>query len=100
MGKTSVIKRFPMKICIAIFAAVNAHVGKILDRHLAGASGWDYKTNNGEDWPSLKIANNECGKENTQSPIDLPSSGSSMYSADDDNFNKMYYNQKKTSRPA
>ena len=99
--KTSVIKRFPMKICLAIFAAVNAHVGKILDRHLAGATGWDYKTNNGRDWPDLNIANNECGKTGTQSPIDLPGWGrySNMYSADDDNFNKMYYNQVKTSNP-
>jgi carbonic anhydrase len=69
---------------------------------LAGATGWDYKTNNGRDWPDLDIENNECGKTGTQSPIDLPGWGrySNMYSADDDNFNKMYYNQVKTSNPS
>jgi carbonic anhydrase len=71
-------------------------------RRLAGGN-YDYKTNNGEDWPLLSIPNkanppqetNECGKLNSQSPIDLPSSRSdgTIVRAEDDNFNKMYYNQ-------
>ena len=63
-------------------------------RHLAGG-GYDYKDNNGADWPQLTIPGktNECGKPNSQSPIDLPSSGGTVVRAEDDNFNKMYYNQ-------
>lgn len=35
----------------------------------AGGSGWDYKKN-GDDWPSLTMADNACGN-TKQSPIDL-----------------------------
>jgi carbonic anhydrase len=66
-------------------------------RHLA-AGEFNYKDNNGADWPSLPVAGNECGYEGTQSPIDLSTEvkPKDAYSYLDDNFNKKYYNQKKT----
>jgi carbonic anhydrase len=62
-------------------------------RQLA-AGDFNYKDNNGADWPKLTVAGNKCGETDTQSPIDLPGSGrfADSYSALDDNFNKMYYN--------
>jgi carbonic anhydrase len=62
-------------------------------RRLAGGN-YDYKDNNGRDWPDIPNSrgfNNECGKPSSQSPIDLPSGGP-QFPASKDNFNKMYYN--------
>ena len=90
-----------MKSCLALlFAAVQGGVPGLEGRNLAGGA-YDYKDNNGRDWPNLSVTDNKCGETGTQSPIDLPGYGrfSNMYSADDDNFNKMYYNQVKTSLP-
>jgi carbonic anhydrase len=57
----------------------------------AGSGGYDYKTNNGDDWPNLNIDGNKCGSTN-QSPIDLKSEGWPKYEAMNDNFNKVYTN--------
>ena len=62
----------------------------------AAADKYDYKTNNGENWKDIATTKtNECGKEGTQSPVDLPGWGklANTYMAKDDNFNKMYFNQ-------
>ena len=82
-----------MKTCLTLLtAAVQAGVPGLDGRNLAGGA-YDYKTENGKDWPDLTVAGNKCGEAGTQSPIDLPSGGGNRYSASDDNFNKMYYNQ-------
>ena len=57
----------------------------------AQAANWNYKTNNGEDWPSVVINNNKCGGTN-QSPIDLKTEGWPKFDAERDNFQKMYSN--------
>ena len=68
-------------------------------RHLA-AGVYDYKTNNGRDWKNVVMPAgtvNRCGETNTQSPIDLPGgNGPERYNFMDDNFNKAYYDQVKT----
>jgi len=78
-----------------LFSSAQAGVpGLDNHRYLAGGN-YNYKDNNGEDWPGLSgIANNECGKPNSQSPIDLPSSGGTVVDFLSDNFNKAYLNQK------
>lgn len=62
-------------------------------QHESGHS-WDYKTNNGEDWPKLTdVKDNQCAGTN-QSPIDLKNTWPTK-SARYDNFNKLYTNQVK-----
>ena len=58
----------------------------------ASAASWDYKTNNGEDWPDLAIAGNKCGGTN-QSPIDLKTEGWPKFESSEDNFQALYTNQ-------
>jgi hypothetical protein len=55
-----------MKSCLALlFAAVKGGVPGLDGRGRYLSVRFDYKTNNGEDWPTLTMTNNECGKENT-----------------------------------
>lgn len=64
-----------MKTALALlFAAVKGGVPGLDGRNLAGGA-YDYKTNNGRDWPDLTVSGNKCGEIGTQSPIDLPESG-------------------------
>ena len=59
-------------------------------QHESGHS-WDYKTNNGEDWPKLTdVKDNQCAGSN-QSPIDLKNTWPKK-PASYDNFNKLYTN--------
>ena len=61
-------------------------------QHESGHS-WNYKTNNGEDWPDLKdVTDNQCAGSN-QSPIDLKNSWSTK-PASFDNITKMYTDQR------
>ena len=68
----------------------------------AAGSGYDYKTDNGKDWPTLtglkdatgKAVENQCGKTN-QSPIDLKTSWDVVEDGvKEDGFNRLYTNQK------
>ena len=56
---------------------------------LQGWGKWNYDKN-GADW---SMFDPKCGKEN-QSPIDLKSSGPLKMNIEDDDFNKIYYDQK------
>ena len=49
---------------------------------------------NGSDWPFLNIEGNKCGMNKHQSPIDLPWKGLKTVPFSNDNFQKMYTNQK------
>ena len=63
----------------------------------ANAAAWNYKTDNGKDWPDLTdIEDNVCGTSN-QSPINLISKSSpafkyKVYEGKEDAFNKDYTN--------
>ena len=66
---------------------MNKTLFSVLALALTNAAEYDYATNNGADWPSLGIQNNECGGSN-QSPINLPSevAASRYISPSEDNF--------------
>jgi carbonic anhydrase len=67
---------------------------------IASAASWDYKTNNGEDWPYIAYDDgtiNQCGETN-QSPIALYTKDSyeftyPVYQSWEDYFFKDYSNQ-------
>lgn len=61
-------------------------------QHSSGHS-WNYKTNNGEDWPKLTdVADNQCAGTN-QSPIDLKNTWPTK-PASFDNLTKLYTDQR------
>lgn len=69
------------------------YAAAMLSTAYAAGGNYDYKKQ-GADWGSVDVANNKCGDDFNQSPIDLPSrvDRDKFYDTDDDNFQKLYTN--------